>query len=318
MTLDPALAEILKAIPSEVELPIDWPGQRANAASLLPLIVGPAPVTEVAAVEARNIDGPGGPVPLRIYRPTKPTAITLHYIHGGGWTIGDLDTVDHTIRYLCEALPAVIVSSTYRLAPEHPFPAAYEDSLAAAQWVLDNVDTLGGDARQVVIAGDSAGGNLAATTAIGLRDAARERGETGPHPLKAQLLLYPSVDLRAEGWAFPSRVANADPSLQADTLRATADAYIGDSDPNDWRLSPLGAQDLSGLPPALIVVLSVDPLRDEAIAYAERLRQAGGRAEVIEFSNLIHGFTHLRRIIPAAAVASDEVLEQFRSLLHTT
>ena len=132
MTLDPVLAEILKAIPSEVELPIDWPGQRANAASLLPLILGPAPITEVAGVDARTIDGPGGPVPLRIYRPTKPTTITLHYIHGGGWTIGDLDTVDHTIRYLCEALPAVIVSSTYRLAPEHPFPAAYEDSLAAA------------------------------------------------------------------------------------------------------------------------------------------------------------------------------------------
>lgn len=318
MTLDPALAEILNALPSEVALPIDWSSQRATSTALLPLIVGAAPLTDVAAVEAREIDGPGGAVFLRIYRPTRPTAITLHYIHGGGWTIGDLDTVDHTIRYLCEALPAVVVSSTYHLAPEYPFPAAYEDSLAAAQWVLDHVNALGGDARQVVIAGDSAGGNLAATTAIGLREAARENGDTGPHPLKAQLLLYPSVDLRAEAWTFPSRVANADPSLQTEIFRATADAYIGDSDPNDWRLSPLGAEDLSGLPPALIVVLSVDPLRDEAIAYADRLRQAGGRAELIEFPNLIHGFTHLRRIIPAAAVASDAVLAHFRSLLGTT
>lgn len=311
MTLDPTLLHLLASVPLEIQLPIDWQAQRASAAAMLPLIVGTTPGTEVASVEAREIEGPGGPVSLRIYRPTKPTATTLHYIHGGGWTIGDLDTVDHTIRYLCDALPAVVVSSTYRLAPEHPFPAAYEDTLAAAQWVINHVAELAGDAQRIAIAGDSAGGNLAAAATIALRNAER----SGKHPLRAQLLLYPSVDLRPGAWLFPSRTADNDPSLPGAAMRATGDAYIGNHDPNDWRLSPLAADNLADLPTALVVVLTVDPLRDEAVAYGERLQKAGSLVEMMEFSNLTHGFTHLRRIVPAAAAATDQVLDRFRSVL---
>ena len=190
MTLDPVLLRLYESVPFEMTPPIDWPALRAGAAAMLPLIVGTAPPIEVASVEAQEIEGPDGPVSLRIYLPTKRTTMTMHYIHGGGWAVGDLDTVDHTIRYLCEALPAVVVSSTYRLAPEHPFPAAYNDTLAAARWVIDHVAELGGDAEQIVIAGDSAGGNLAAAAAIGLRNAS----QSGMHPLRAQLLLYPAVD----------------------------------------------------------------------------------------------------------------------------
>jgi len=309
VTLDPVLAALLGSVP-KITQPIDWEMVRQSAGSLLPLIVGSEPQDKVASVEAREIPGPDGAVSLRVYRPTKPSNITLHYIHGGGWTVGDLATVDHTMRYLCEALPAVVVSSTYRLAPEHPFPAAFEDTLAAAQWTIEHVAELGGDPARLAIGGDSAGGNLAAAVTIALRDMA----PAGAHPLKAQLLLYPAVDLRPTAWTSPSRVADADPSLPCDAIRATADAYIQDSDTNDWRLSPLAAADLSGLPAAVVVVLTVDPLRDEGIAYAERLQQGSG-AELIEFPNLTHGFTHLRRIVPAAAVASDEVLERFRALM---
>lgn len=309
--LDPVLSQLLASVPLEVSLPIDWPAQRATAATLLPLIRGDGPTTEVASVEERLVDGPNGPVELRVYRPTRPTATTLHYIHGGGWAVGDLETVDHTIRHICEALPAVVVSSTYRLAPEQPFPAAYEDTLAAVSWTVDHLAELGGDFARLGIAGDSAGGNLAAAVAIGLRPVT----DDGVHPLAAQLLLYPSVDLRDSSWTAKSRIADADPSLRCDVMRATAAAYIGTSDPDDWRLSPSAADDHSGLPPALIVVTTVDPLRDEAVAYGERLRQSGVHTEVMEFANMTHGFTHLRRIVPAAAEASEQVIDEFRKLL---
>ncbi|AEG50231.1 alpha/beta hydrolase domain-containing protein [Sphingobium chlorophenolicum L-1] len=315
MTLDPVLNALLQAVPLEVELPIDWSAQRAASASLLPLILGSEPATEVASVESVEIEGSGGPVRLRVYRPTAPARTTLLYIHGGGWTVGDLDTVDHTIRYLCEALPAVVVSATYRLAPEHPAPAAFDDSLAAAHWTIAQAVQLGGDASEVAIAGDSAGGNLAAAVAIALRDEARQRGDSAGHPLKAQLLLYPAVDLRPDSWSLPSRVADADPSLRIAAMRATVEAYLAGSDPCDWRLSPLAHDDLSDLPAALVVVLTVDPVRDEAIAYARKLQEAGVEAEVMEFSNLTHGFTHLRRIVPAAAEASDQVLARFQKLI---
>ncbi|UZW54384.1 alpha/beta hydrolase [Sphingobium sp. JS3065] len=315
MTLDPVLNALLQAAPVEVALPVDWPAQRAAAASVLPLILGSEPATEVASVESVEIEGIGGPVRLRVYRPTTPTSTTLLYIHGGGWTIGDLDTVDHTVRYLCEALPAVVVSTTYRLAPEHPAPAAFDDCLAAAHWTIAQAVQLGGDDRRVAIAGDSAGGNLAAAVAIALRDEATQRGDSAGHPLKAQLLLYPAVDLRPDSWNLPSRVADADPGLRIAAMRATVEAYLADSDPRDWRISPLAHDDLSDLPAALVVVLTVDPVRDEAIAYARKLQEAGVEAEVMEFSNLTHGFTHLRRIVPAAAEASDQILARFQKLL---
>lgn len=307
MTLDPVLQQLLDQVPAVPDGPIDYPAVRQMAEGLVGLLTPPASLAEVQDVEDLSIDAIGGPVPARIYRPIGETKGIMHYIHGGGWALGNLATVDYLARRLCAGTSMVIVTSTYRLAPENPFPAGYDDSLAAAQWVSNHRNELGSDGLPVVLAGDSAGSNLAAAIAIAMRG-------TGERPFDAQLLLYPAVDLRS-GAEYPSRRANADPSLRADRLEEYVGYYAGGADRSDPRLSPLAAKDLTGLPPALIVVLSVDPLRDEAVAYADALRAAGNRVELIEFDNLTHGFPHLGALVPAAAVATDQVMEQLQAML---
>lgn len=160
MALDPVLQQLIDQLPTVPPGPVDYPSLRQQAAAMIPLIVGPGGRIEVASVEDRQIEAGGEIVPLRIYRPATKAVGTLHYIHGGGWAIGDLDTVDHTVRRLCRDLSMVVVASSYRLAPENPFPAAFDDSLAAARWVAANRADLGGAAAPAVIAGDSAGGKL--------------------------------------------------------------------------------------------------------------------------------------------------------------
>jgi len=308
MALDPVLQQLLDQIPEMPAGPVNYPEIRAMAAQFIPLLVGPGGPIEVDSVEPLEISGPGGPVPLRIYRPSGEPKGTMHYIHGGGWSIGDLPTIDHTARRLCQSLSMTIVTSTYRLAPEHPFPAAFDDSLAAARWVLQNVETLGGSAKPCIIAGDSAGGNLAAAVCLALRDG-RET------TFDAQLLLYPAVDLRLEAGSYASREADADPSLRLASVLGSRDSYLGDADGENPLLSPLVATDLSRLPPALVVVLSVDPLRDEGVEYARRLNAAGVEARLIEFDNLTHGFVHFANLVPAAAQATGEVLAGLKALL---
>jgi acetyl esterase len=288
---------------------------------MLPLIIGPAGLAEVGDVEERTIRGLDGDVPIRIYRPLGVATGTLHFIHGGGWSVGNLATVEPTARRLCRDLSMVVVTSTYRLAPEHPFPAAYQDGLAAAVWVRNHVDELGGSGNPVTIGGDSAGSNLTAAICLGLREGdgivlgIAGAGDAYP-AFDAQLLFYPAVDLRATAWALSSRTADADPTLPVHAMRQCFDAYVGDHDPSDWRLSPLAAENLSALPPALIVVLQVDPLRDEAVAFATRLGDAGVPVDLIEFDNLTHGFVHSSAIVPAAQEALQFVLERFKALLR--
>lgn len=320
MALDPVLQQLVEHIPPVQPGPLNFPELRQQADAMLPLIVGPAGVAEVGEVEERTIRGVDGDVPIRIYRPSGEATGTLHYIHGGGWSIGNLATIDPTARRLCRDLSMVVVTSTYRLTPEHPFPAAYEDGLAAAVWVRNHAAELGGNRNPVAIGGDSAGSNLTAAICIGLRegdDVALGMTESGdPRPVfDAQLLLYPAVDLRAPAWELSSRVADADPTLPVGSMRQLFETYIGDSDPNDWRLSPLAAENLSALPPAMVIVLQVDPLRDEAVEFASRLSAAGVPAELIEFDNLTHGFVHFSAIVPTAAAALQEVLERFKTLL---
>jgi acetyl esterase len=204
----------------------------------------------------------------------------------------------------------VVVTSTYRLAPEHRFPAAFEDSLTAARWVLARLDELGGKERPAVIGGDSAGGNLTASVCLSLRD-----DPQASRAFDLQWLLYPSVDMRPASFDYASRKANADPSLRTEVLHVCVGDYLGTADPSDPRASPSAAPSLGGLPRALVVVLTVDPLRDEAVAYAEALRGAGVEAELMEFSNLTHGFVHFSGIIPAAAVALGEVEGQLKKML---
>jgi acetyl esterase len=309
MALDPVLKALLNQVPAVPAGPIDYPAMRQMADALTPMFIGPGGLVQVQSIEEKSTPGPAGPVALRVYRPLSPVQGTLHFIHGGGWTLGNLDVLDPSARRLCDALSMVVVTSAYRLAPEHPFPAGLEDGLAAARWVLQNASELGGPGLPVAIGGDSAGGNLSAAICIALRDS----GDT--QTFDAQLLLYPAVDLRPAAREYASRIADADPTLKSASLPVLLEAYCPDQDPGDWRISPLAASDLSNLPAALVVVQTVDPLHDEGVKYAERLREEGGDVEVLTFDNLTHGFVHFSGLVPAAAEATAIVAQRFQSML---
>lgn len=309
MSLDPVLQQLLDQIPTVPPGPVDYPALRQISATFIPMLAPPETLSPIGSMEELTIDGAGGPIPLRIYRPLGEAAGIVHYIHGGGWALGDLLSVDHTARRFCNELSMVIVTSTYRLAPENPFPAGFDDSLLAARWVLAHRVDLGGKGLPTAIAGDSAGGNFAAAIALALRDA-------GGPTFDVQALLYPAVDLR-ESADYPSRSRNADPTLNADQIDTYIDDYAGGSDLSDPRISPLAADSVADVPPALIVVQSVDPLRDEAVAYADRLRDAGVRVELMEFGTMTHGFVHLSALVPAAAAATAQVTERLRALMTT-
>ena len=309
MPLDPSLQNLLNQIPAVPPGPVDYPALRQMSAAFIPMLAPPATLSPIGSMEELSIEGEGGPIPLRIYRPVGDAVGIVHYMHGGGWALGDLPSVDHTARRFCHELSMVIVTSTYRLAPEDPFPAGFVDSLVAARWVLAHRAELGGESLPTAIAGDSAGGNLAAAIALALRDA-------GDASFDVQALLYPAVDLR-KGADYPSRRRNADPTLNAEQLGTYINDYAGGSDLSDPRLSPLAADSVANVPPALIVVQSVDPLHDEAVAYAHRLQDAGVRVELMEFDNMTHGFVHLSALVPAAAAATAEVTARLRAMMTT-
>jgi acetyl esterase len=259
-------------------------------------------------VEDRSIPGPAGPLRLRLYRPRAAAAQPVPlvtFFHGGGWVIGDIDTHDGSCRILSRRTGAVVVSVDYRLAPEHPFPAALDDCDAAVTWVAAHARDLGGDPAHLAVAGDSAGGNLAA--AVTLR--ARDRG--GP-ALCAQALVYPAVDFTT---VRPSQVRNGEGYLlTAAAIRWFSAQYLADHDPADPRASPLLA-DHTGLPPAVVATAEFDPLHDEGTAYADALRAAGVEVDHLDFPGLVHGFMGLGSLSPASARAADEVWAAFASLL---
>ncbi|MBL8384558.1 MAG: alpha/beta hydrolase [Burkholderiales bacterium] len=256
----------------------------------------PPPVAEVRALSA---PGPHGPVPLRLYRPAGSAADAvlpaLVYYHGGGWTIGDLETHDTLCRELANDSGAAVVAVDYRMGPEHRFPAAVDDSRAALTWVRDNAAALMLDPARLAVGGDSAGGNLATVMAIAARDA-------GDPPLAFQLLIYPATDMR-RGQA--SHTTNGQGYLLTrDTMDYFHDHYIDDARHDlDWRASPLLAQDLSRLPPALVVTAGFDPLRDEGLEYAAALTAAGSPAVHVCFERQIHGFITMGRVLDDARTA---------------
>jgi acetyl esterase len=319
MSLDPQLLRVLAAVPSVYPLPVDWVAVRQAAKAIEPTLSGPGGAAPVKSVTQHRLD-PLGHVPdVRVYRPEGEAVMTVIHFHGGGFTLGDLDTADHTARKICRQLGAIVVSCTYRLAPENAFPIAHNDALRATTWALARIEELGGDPQRVVIAGDSAGGNLVAGVTIALRDQARQAAATMLPPLpalRAQLLLYPGVDVRASRRDALSYQADLDPSTRSAMLDECIAAYVQCGNEDDWRVSPLAADDLSDLPPALVVVLSVDPLRDQAVVYAGRLQEAGVPCELIEFPHLTHGFCHISEIVPAAGAAFDEVLIRFAQFVH--
>lgn len=310
MPLDPHIAGLLSMM-EEAGLPPMHEGTpeagRAQYLAMTQGARGPEQVIPVASTEERSIPGAEGQLKARVYRPEGEGPFpTVVFFHGGGWVIGDLDTHDNMARNLCRGSAAVVVSVDYRLAPEHPFPAAVDDALASARWIAEHLEEFGGDPR-FGIAGDSAGGNLSAVVAQMLRDAGT--------PLAGQLLIYPAVDAKGE---YPSRVENASGYfLEKETMDWFYGHYAGAwEDATDPRLSPLYGADLSGLPPTLIVTAEFDPLRDEGEAYGEALRSAGVETEVRRYAGMVHGFFDMGAFSPAAQAAIDESCARFGELLR--
>ena len=241
---------------------------------------------------------------LRVYRPVPGEALpALVYFHGGGWTIGDIDTHDTLCRQLAVGARCVVVSADYRLAPEHPFPAAVEDCFAATRYVADNAAKL--KVSGIAVGGDSAGGNLAATVALLARDAG------GPQ-LAFQLLIYPATDQRC---ASASHERNAQGYLLTrDAIEYFRRAYLPkEMDWTDWRASPLLAGSHAGLPPALVITAGFDPLIDEGRAYAEKLSAAGAKVTYREFADMVHGFVLFGGVIDTANTAVAECCAALRA-----
>jgi len=244
----------------------------------------------------------GGPT-LRVYRPAADrSGATVVYLHGGGWTLGDLDAYDGLTRRVAAGTGAVVVSVGYRLAPEHPFPAAVDDALAGTRWALAEAGSLGGDADRVGVAGDSGGGNLAAVVSQELRDR-----------VAAALLLYPNV-ARGADWPSMRRFGELPFLALADMGWYTRQYVPRGVDLGDPRISPLEG-DLAGLPRTLVVTAGADPLHDSGRAYAEAIRARGGEAEELDLPSLPHGFAHLVALAPAADAALTQALDRFRSIL---
>ncbi len=281
MTLDPQIAPLIEALDSGFPPVHTMTGAEARA-TIRARFVPPARPEPVGTVEDLEIPGGDGPVRVRIYRPSSAEPLpVLVYAHGGGFVFCDLDSHDGLCRNLANLIPAVVVSVAYRLAPEHRWPVAAEDLYAATRWVADNAAVIGADASRIVVGGDSAGGNLAAVTAL----MARDRG--GP-ALAAQLLLYPmlAADFDTESYRLYGKgFYNPRPALQW-----YWDQYLpSPSDRTHSYASPLHA-DLEGLPPAVVVIAGHDPLRDEGVAYADALTAAGVRTVRCDFDGGVHGF----------------------------
>ena len=308
MPVDPQIAAMLKML-DDSNAPAMHEGSAEQARAVFRNLTAgvrtPEQLVPVAGTEDIEIPGAKGPLRARVYRPEGDGPFPLvAFFHGGGWVIGDIETHDNQARHVCAGANAIVVSVDYRLAPEHRFPAAADDAVAAARWLTGHGNELGGNGR-LAVAGDSAGGNLSAVVA-------QQLAEDGT-PLVAQFLIYPSVDVAGE---YPSRIENAHGYfLDQPMMEWFFASYVTESDDlADPRLSPLHG-DLSGLPPALIVTAEFDPLRDEGEAYGKALEAAGASVEVKRCDGMIHGFFDMGGFSPAAKAAIEEACQRFGVLL---
>lgn len=257
--------------------------------------------------EDMTLEGPAGPVPVRLYRPRSGRLPAIVYFHGGGFVFGDCDSHDSITADIAAAADAVVVSVNYRLAPEHRFPAAFNDCLAATLDLVKHADCLGLDARRLVVAGDSSGGNLAAAVAIAVRDS------DGP-VLRGQVLIYPMLGLDFE---TESCLKNQDaPMLKLAAAVSLAKLYLpGGFEDADWRAAPSRATDHSRLPPAFISVAEHDPLRDDGIRYARQLLESGVPCALSRAPGLVHSWLRARGVSKAAAFEFRRIVAEFRTLL---
>jgi acetyl esterase len=305
VTLDPDAAAVFKAF-QEAGRP---PYETLTPAEAREFYLAGRPVTnpeppELKSVEPLAIPAPHGTIPARVYtpknlRPANGLAPCLVFFHGGGWVIGDLDSHDVVCRKLANEGRLIVISVDYRLAPEHKFPAAIDDAIAATKWIADHASKLGIDAARLSVGGDSAGGNLAAVVAIAARDG------NGP-AIAGQVLIYPAID-----FAMTHR-SHSEPEtsilLTHTVIKWFRDHYLnGAADVHDWRASPARAKTLIGLPPAYVLTAGADPLRDEGDEYADRLKQAGVAVTWRHFPGQFHGFFTMGKLLQQANVAASEI-----------
>lgn len=309
MALDPPIASLLEQLNANVTGAMST-RPLADVRSLFAQMlwgIGSMEAPTAVTVEEAVIPSDAGELPARIYRPegdgARPTVV---FFHGGGFVIGDVPSYDAQCRVVASAVDAVVVSVEYRLAPETPFPGAIDDALAATRWAAARLGELGGRLDRLAVAGDSAGGNLSAVVAQQLRGS--------DVTIAAQMLLYPVTDFESER---PSHRENADGYfLTLDDMYWFRDQYVPvEADRRDPRVAPAVADDLSGLPPAVVATAGYDPLRDDGDAYAEALAAAGVPVRHQQNPTLIHGFLAMAPLSPAALEARDAALAAFRELL---
>jgi acetyl esterase len=310
MMLDPQAHALLdKAAAANVPGPDQVPAQEARdiyKRSRLPL---QPPKPELASVRDFTIEGGHGELTVREFRPNQSQHQNSHpalmYFHGGGWVIGDIETHDTLCRQLAEGSGAVVFSVNYAKSPEHRFPVAVDECIAATRHVAEHCAALGIDASRIGVGGDSAGGNLATVVALALRDQLNQ-------PLACQLLIYPVTDLRLETDSMDRYASGY--GLTSAAMRYFRDVYLRtESDQLDSRASPLLAADLSKLPPALVLTAGFDPLRDEGRAYADALSAAGNQVQYVCFERQIHGFIIMGGIIDEANTAVALCADYLRS-----
>lgn len=303
VTLDPQVAMLLQMQAAAGAQPMESfePDALREAFSVQSKLTA-APPVEMASVEDRLIPGDESDIPIRIYRPHSETIgllPVLVFYHGGGWVICDLDTHDDACRSLAAEGDCMVVSVDYRLAPEHKYPAAVDDAWASLLWVAENGTSIGADNQRIAVGGDSAGGNLAAVTAL------MARNQGGPE-IALQLLVYPVVDIA--NLSRPSHQLFAENyGLTLAAMNWFKDHYLPPGqDPADPHISPLCAADMAGLPPAMVITCEADVLRDEGEAYAQALHNAGVHVEQKRYPGMVHGFFSMAGVITAGMQARQE------------
>ncbi|MDH3714406.1 MAG: alpha/beta hydrolase [Gammaproteobacteria bacterium] len=309
MSLHPQIVEFLNRMAGYGFRPTqELDPEEARAQYLRTIAVRKVVPPPIGATEDIAVPGPGGPIPVRLYRPADvegPLPVLVYY-HGGGHVIGSIETHEAITRALANGASCLVASVDYRLAPESKFPAAAEDSFVALQWIAANAGKIGADATRIAVGGDSAGGNLAAVATL----MAREAGEPA---LVLQLLVYPVTDFACNTPSYAT-YASGFGSLQAPTMHWFRDHYLrGPGDAADWRAAPLQAARLDDLPPACILLAQCDVLRDEGAAYAERLTAAGVPVEEVEYPGMIHGFFALAPLIDDAVAAQAKASAALRA-----